>query len=233
METENKEVAIVISSRASGYHIAKLGFTRKAADTTFYSKAKGIAAAIRLDVKGYYDPQFEYLDLLDRQLYSFLRSIVSIKLGGLGKVAKKNRLKYDLMGTLNGALGFINQLARDDGFNSEEIITGANLLVCGKRRNVKKELRAKQGLREDEIILYCIAEKVNGKYVDAVYYWQWSIDDGETWNNVDATDGATVIIPGMKRTSTLFRKCSKIGKRGKTAWCNPVEILPGANPRIQ
>ena len=128
-------------------------------------------------------------------------------MGGLGKVAKKNKLKTDVMCTLNSLLGFVNILAMDDAVNSEEIITGANLLVCKKRSKGKQNLSAKQGLSPDEIILYCIAEKINGMYVDA-------------------TDEATVVVTGMERISTLFRKCSKTKKGGKTKWCTPVEIVP-------
>src|SRR5438128_704290 len=87
---------IIILTMANAHYKAKLGFTRKAADATFYINAKVIAFAIRLNVKGYYSPKFKQLDLLDRQIIAFRKALISVKLGGLGKVGKKDKLKTSI-----------------------------------------------------------------------------------------------------------------------------------------
>ena len=147
--------------------------------------------------------------------------------GGLGKVTIKNTAKRKLKYTLDSALDFINELARDNRMDAVTIITGANLIVHKKRVVNKKELEAVLGRATGEIILKCTAEKVNGKYVDATYMWQYSIDKGKTWEPIDPTHSAKVVVTGMlPGISTLFRTRSKTSKKGLTAWCNPVEIIP-------
>ena len=223
----HQQVSIIILSILQNNIKGRLGFTIKLADEKFYFNAKAIAYAIRLNRFRFYNPQFKKLDLLDKRIAFYKKSLDDIMQGGLGKVTIKNTAKRKLKYTLDSALDFINELARDNRMDAVTIITGANLIVHKKRVVNKKELEAVLGRATGEIILKCIAEKVNGKYVDATYMWQYSIDKGKTWEPIDPTHGAKVVVTGMlPRISTLFRTRSKTSKKGLTAWCNPVEIVP-------
>ncbi len=219
----HRKVSIIILSILQNNIKGRLGFTIKLADEKFYFNAKAIAYAIRLNRFGFYNPQFKKLDLLDTRIDFYKKSLDDIMQGGIGKVAIKNTAKRKLKYTLDSALDFINEQARDNRVDAVTIITGANLIVHKKRVVNKKELEAILGGATGEIILKCIAEKVNGKYIDATYMWQFSIDNGKTWEPIDPTHGAKVVVKGMlPGISTLFRNRSKTSKKGLTAWCNPV-----------
>ena len=218
---KNKFIVLTI---AMGYHKAKLGFDIKTGDSDFYANSVAIAAAIRLNVSGYYSPMFEDIDLLDEQNEKFGKSIVDVKLGGLGKVGIKNSLKTILKGTLDDALGYINKLSRNNKEHSEAIATGAKFLIHGSRGRFKKYLEAKRGSIYGDVKVTTIAEKIDGKYVRTLYNWQNSIDGGKTWSEPVNSFGAKYTFKNMKDSPTLFRKRSHTSKGGWSAWCPPVGI---------
>lgn len=218
---------IIILTIASGCAKGKLGFTFKTNDEKFFFNAQAIATAIRLNKLGFYTPQFDKLGILENSIDFFGKSIERISQGGLGKVGAKNTAKRKVKNGLDSALEYINNKARLDIENGVTIITGAKLIVHKKRVVNKKELEAKYGNGTGVVILSCIAEKINGKYVDTTYMWQFSIDNGKTWEPIDPTNEAKVIVEGMlPKIATLFRKRSKTKKGGMSAWCPPILFYP-------
>ncbi len=224
-----KDERIIILSISLGYPKGKLGFKLKAADSTFYFKALAISRALSKDVKGYY-AAFKEIKLLTDEVELYAKSLREIGLGGLGKVARKNRCKQDLKGTLDKALNFINNLAAENPEHGIEIITGAKFKVCISRSGGKQLLRVKQTSTPGEVKLYGLAVKTDGKYVRAIYEFQYSTDGGKTWIGKIGDMKLYAQKPIMKikklelGVDTLFRMRSN-SKNGLSAWCNPVRII--------
>ena len=170
---------------------------------------------------------FSKLALLDSQNQELAKAVAAIKQGGLGLEGKKNGLKKNVFNTLISALGYINDLCRDDQDNAVNIITGCTMVQVKEPTNQKQDFAVKQGKATGEIILTALAEKVNSKYVLTTYMWQFSIDGGKSWLDLDPTLKAKTVASGMViGLSTLFRKRTKTTENGMSKWCNPIGIVP-------
>ena len=225
VDKEMEKFKLIILTIAMGYKKAKLGFTIKTADSEFWSNSVAIAAAIRLNKSGYYSKKFKDMYKWDALNIKFKKAVVSVKLGGLAKAEIKNTIKVELKGMLDDAVSYINKLARKNPFNSEAIVTGAKLLTCGTRRRIKQDLEARRGLLEGEVKLSTIAEKVNGRYVRTTYYWQYSMDGGNTWSESFLSDAAKYTFTDMPTgVKIFFRKKTLTSKGGHSAWCTPVDF---------
>ncbi len=205
----------------------KLGFTITTADGIFLFNSEAIFNALTLNTGGYYSTPFNHLALLGTQNAAFASAISDVRLNVLGGEGAKKAAKKALKLTLDSALAYINELARTNQNNAVEIITGAKMMVIGDHSVNKQDFAVKYGDATAEVNLTALAEKVNGKYVKAIYDWQFSIDNGRTWENLPSTTKAKTIATGMLvGIATLFRKRTITVKHGTSQWCDAIQIIP-------
>ncbi len=202
----------------------KLGFSKSMKDGDFVIKSKAIYDALDLNEAGFYTPPFsdmaDFLTAIDK----LETCIQNVKVRVLGAAAAKKVAKTDLYNFLKSALEYINKMARNKPLSAEEIITGANMLVCAAHKVMKPQLSAKPTGAAGEVNLQCIAVQLDGKYYKATYNWQISSDGGKTWDNLSDTVEAKLKVIGLVVTTTVkFRQRANSKKFGITAWCTPVD----------
>ena len=205
----------------------KLGFDINTPDEKFLFNSQAIFNAITADINGLYSPVFAKLALLGTQNDAFNKAMGLLRQLGVGLEAKKNAIKLKLFNTLISTLGYINDLCRDDQPNAVTMITGAKMIVVKEKTSEKQDFAVKQGKATEEVDLISLAVKIGSKYVPATYMWQFSIDGGKTWEDLEPTSVAHTTATGMLiGISTLFRKRTKTTQYGMSKWSPPIEFFP-------
>ncbi len=203
----------------------KLGFNLQTRDADFLTKATAINSALMKDIGGYFSTPFVGMLLLQAQLKDYAQAITNAKNKGLGVGGAKMAAKTLLYGTLQNALGYINDLARLDQTNCVEIIEGAQMVVIGGKGHKKQDFSVTQGAASGEAALSSIAVKVDGKYVKATYYWQYSLDGGVTWIDLPDTQKSKTTLIAMKPgMPAKFRKRTNSTKTGLSKWCTAIDF---------
>ena len=204
----------------------KLGFDLNTSDNSFLVKSRNIYDALDLNTGGYYTTAFADMPLLDTRIDDFEEAIdnMGFVLGDEGaKTAAKGLLKE----TLDDALIYVNKICRNNQTFAVEIITGAKMEVAKSGNFEKPDFEVKQGNGTGTIDLISKAVKIDGHYVSTTYYWQFSIDNGKTWENLEETQVANTTATGMLvNIPTIFRKRTRTTKGGLSAWCAPLGITP-------
>ena len=186
---------------------AKLGISVNTRDGNFEVTARAIYNGLLANVGGFYTPPFAQMAALNTAIITFTTEKQNVKDGVAGAEAAKKAAKKAVMVLLQKALNYINELCLDDQKNANEIITGCKMIVVNGKRKDKQELTVKPGLAAGEMLLYSLALRLDGKYIPATYYWQFSIDDGKTWEDLANTMEAKAVATGMLAgLPTLFRK---------------------------
>ena len=205
----------------------KLGYSFTAQDGVFLFNSRAIHSGLLANPGGYYTPPFSGMALLDTAIVNFDTAINDVRDGVRGAEGAKITTKKQLMKMLRKALIYINLLSMDDQTNAVEIITGAKMLVNKPIRVDKQNFSVKQGPGTGLIALSAKAIRVDRKYYKASYEWQFSIDNGRTWENLPVTTKAKTMAVGMlPGIATLFRMRSESTKTALSAWCTPIEIIP-------
>ena len=203
----------------------KLGFKKELRDADFAVNAKAIYDALFLNIGGYYNPPFADLALLLDLINAFNVAVGNVKMRVLGAGGAKKTAKNDLYGCLKNALGYVNSVAWNRQSVAEQIITGAKLMLRANTNNRKQIMSAKYTLSVGEVLLQCLALKVDGKYYKASYIWQVSNDGGVTWNDLAITTESKFLVTGLIHGDVLkFRKRTVSTKFGKSGWCTAVDF---------
>ncbi len=206
---------------------AKLGFSRSTRDAQFLTNSNAIYQAFVDDVGGFFTVPFTQMVLFNTQLVVYSKAITKAKLKGLGSSAEKETAKNNLYGILLNALSYVNDLARTNIENAVSIIEEAKMVVAGSAHFKKQDFYARQGAGTGEVKLFAIAVKVDGKYVKATYFWQFSIDAGVTWIDMETTTIAKTLLTGMVSGKAIkLRKRTKSSKTGLSKWSNPIDFTP-------
>ena len=224
---DNRIVVILFAAIVPKSIRGRLGFNMDTSDGKFLTNSKAIFNALTADVNALYSPAFAKLALLGTLNDSFQKAIDALKLGGKGLEAKKNAIKKKVYSVLVSALGYINELCRDDQDNASTMITGCTMILVKESTTKKQDFAVTQGHATEEIDLASLAVKNGPKSLSATYMWQVSIDGGKTWEDLEPTLIAKTTATGMLvGVSTLFRKRTKTTEFGMSAWCTPIEIVP-------
>ncbi len=223
----NSEMGIIVLFARVTITKGKLGFDIQERDGDFIRKALGIHGAIFANVGGYYTPPFGALATLATAIATLQATIVDIEAGVLGAEAAKVDAKRDVMRLLKKALNYINDIAFDRQDVASEVITGARMLVNKPISQDKQDLKAVIGPGTGVVRLLAKALKYLSQYQKATYEWQFSIDQGSTWENIPFTHKAKVTVTGMlPGIETWFRKRDYSEKTGMSAWSDYVSIYP-------
>ncbi len=223
------EMGIIVLFAATRAPIIKgnLGFDINERDGDFIRKSLAIHAAIFANVAGYYTPPFGALAALATAISTFQDTIADLEAGVYGAEAAKVDAKRDVMRLLKKALNFVNDIAFDRQDVAAEAITGAKMILNKPISQDKPDLKAVASTAAGEVKLYAKAVKIGPKYVQATYEWQFSIDDGRTWENLPLSNKAKTIAIGMlSGIKTSFRKRSFNENLGQSPWSEMVSAFP-------
>ena len=142
----------------------------------------------------------------------------------LDSAGQKKTAKTNLYGCLKDALAYVNNLAWNQ-VDAAAIITGAKMVLKNSKTSVKQDFKVKQGKATGEALIISLALMLDGKYLKAMYYWQYSLDGGITWIDLPQTSKANTILIGMTAgLPAKFRKRTYSSKTGLSKWCTPIDF---------
>ncbi len=221
----NDNMIIILLSVTVKIIKGKLGFNLNTKDADFLTNSTAIYGALVKDIGGFFAIAFVGMPLLKTQIGNYSDAITNAKLKGLGVGGAKLTAKTVLYGTLQNALSYVNDLARLNQAEAVEIIEDAKMVVIGGKTHKKQDFAVKQGIATGEAVLRSIAVMLDGKYLKATYYWQYSIDGGVTWIDLPDTQVANTKLEGMKPgVPAKFRKRTSSTKTGMTKWCTAIDF---------
>jgi hypothetical protein len=199
---------------------AKLGFDINTKDETFRRKAFAIWDAFTADKHNYYATPFENLTLLWNDIHDYDQARTDLAAGKV-EAASKNGAKSALKKTLDLALAYINALAKDLPDLAYAIIADACMVAIDKGGIRKDKIKIKKLNAVGEFKLTTNAAIIDGKRVDAIYYWQYAIlvEGEKAWFDMDETMVANTIAKNVSSlVKTWFRGRFKTKKGGMTPW---------------
>ncbi len=203
----------------------KLGFGKGLREDDFLINAQAIFDALNNNVSGFYTPPYPGMKDLENFIAAFTQAIKNSKSRLLDSAAQKKSAKSDLYGSLKDALAFVNNLAWTQPSNGAAIITGAKMVEKGANTNKKQGFVVRQGKATGEALLIAVALMLDGKYLKATYFWQYSLDGGVTWIDLPTTTKANTMIAGMTAgVPAKFRKRTSSTKTGLSKWCTAIDF---------
>ncbi len=111
--------------------------------------------------------------------------------------------------------------------NGVALIEAAGLLVAGSPAYAKAVLQAKLTPTPGTVHLVANASiLIGGKRSKSVtFHWQWSSDNGKTWNDAGSTPLADTLVPNLTlMTQYQFRVAATVS-RSTGAWSQPVGLV--------
>ena len=125
---------------------------------------------------------------------------------------------------------FIRSMCIANQTDAAAYIAAAGMIPKKERqKNTKPEFGIKQGAT-GEVVLTSLAAKIDGKRVDAIYYWQYGLMVAGvlTWYDLPETvNQCQTTATGMPTGQTVsFRKATKTKKGGLSAWSVVKTISP-------
>ncbi len=221
---KNPLYMILLTSSSSITIQGKLGFDKGLKDADFLINAQAIFDALTVNISGFYTPPFVDMPKFQGCLKDFTNAIKNSKQRLLDSAAQKKTAKTNLYGVLKDALAYVNSLAWDN-LDAAAIITGAKMVVKANKTSKKQDFKVKQGLTTGEALIISLALMLDGKYLKATYYWQYSLDGGVTWIDIPQTSRANTTLIGMPAgVPAKFRKRTYSAKTGLSKWCTPIDF---------
>ena len=220
----NKSYFVLLISSSSITIQGKLGFVKGLRDDVFLGNAQAIYDALTVNISGFFAPPFVDMIKFEKLLKGFADAIKNSKQRLLDSAAQKKTAKTNLYGVLKDALAYINNLAWNN-LDAAAIITGAKMVQRGNKTTKKPEFAVKQGKATGTALIIASALMLDGKYVRATYYWQYSLDGGKSWIDLPQTSKAnTQLIDMTAGVPAKFRKQTYSSKTGLSLWSTPVDF---------
>ena len=111
--------------------------------------------------------------------------------------------------------------------NAGALIEAAGLLVAGRGARAKAVLQA--SLTPTPGIVHLVANAsilVGGRRTKFVtFHWQWSSDNGKTWNDGGSTPLADTLVPNLTLMTLYQFRVAATVSRTTGAWSQPVGLL--------
>jgi hypothetical protein len=127
------------------------------------------------------------------------------------------------LGTLVRALallcGYVTRLANGDPTHAVLIASRAAMTLWSRRNHNKAHLAVK---RVQSGVVKLRAKAVRGAKTNE---WQYSLDGGKTWIDVEPTTGANVTISGLPLGKVVVYRHRVVTKNGRTNWSQPISAM--------
>jgi hypothetical protein len=145
-----------------------------------------------------------------------------VKTRAIGSVSARNIVNEVVLDDLRSYQNFVQYLAdqTDDYLTKIAIIKASGFKLKNSSASVKLPLRAKQGGSSGEVKLHA---KMAAKR--ATYYWQISLDGGETYSNLGDSMEAKVTFNGLTTVVKTFFRFRAKTKEGFGKWSEAVVII--------
>ncbi len=204
------------------FNIVSLDFKTRLNDAALIQFAANISQRI-ID-----NPQFSSLKdeglALQERVQTFSTTVMAASDGSRTKIAKKRRLKPELVADLEKLAAQVNVLANRD----ESIIFQAGFDVRRKQPSSRyaeisqvTRVKGRQGSQPGEVVL-----EFDAVPNALIYAAEWSADNGQTWHNGIYPSSRRAIIQGLPvRTDVLFRVCAIGTGQRKGLHSDPVRMF--------
>jgi hypothetical protein len=132
----------------------------------------------------------------------------------IGAVQDRDVKKGVAVGDINLLKAYVQSVADANPENAEAIIISAGLDVKHIGKADKDDLSVKPKKGESGTMI-ARARKEEGTLANL---WEYTIDDGTTWNDMDATSKCSTEITGLTPGDTIIVRHRPILRKGKGTW---------------
>jgi hypothetical protein len=136
-----------------------------------------------------------------------------------GTVAARRAARVVFIACLDDTRGFVQHLADADPENAEPIITGAAMSVRKLPVRAPQSFGVTQGSVSGQVHVHTPSA---GR---AAYEWQYSLDGGKTWQDVEPTLQARTTISGLPAGTTVLFRHRILTRAGRGDWSVPTSFL--------
>jgi hypothetical protein len=134
-----------------------------------------------------------------------------------GMVELRDERLVALRSLMSRLKAYVQGVADDDPENAGSIIesAGMSLWRAGAGTKVPFEVKPGRVLGAVRLIVRAVAK-------EATYQWEWSADDGKTWNPAPATLQATTTLVGLPSGVMCLFRFRPTVRGGASNWSEPV-----------
>ncbi len=132
----------------------------------------------------------------------------------MGAAKTRDDRQAIVLNDLHLLLAYVQTIIDANPKNAETIGIGSGFDIQHESIRNKAEITVKPKKGESGTMLATV-KKVEGTIANL---WQFSTDEGKTWNELDATSGGKIEITGLIPRSSLIVKHRPILRKGKGTW---------------
>jgi hypothetical protein len=132
----------------------------------------------------------------------------------IGAAQERDVKKGVVDGNLNLLKAYVQSVADENPENSEAIIISAGLDVKHIGKADKDDISVKPKKGESGTMI-ARARKVEGTIANL---WEYTVDDGVNWNELEATSKCSTEITGLTPGDTIIVRHRPILRKGKGTW---------------
>ena len=156
---------------------------------------------------------------LAASLSNYDGTAIAAKTRASGTVAARNAARVVFLGCLDDTRGFVQHLADGDPENAEAIITGPSMSVRKAPVRAPRTFGVRQGSVSGQVHVFAPSA---GR---AAYEWQYSLDGGKTWQDVEPTLQSSTTISGLPAGTTVLFRHRILTRAGRGDWSVPTSFL--------
>jgi len=133
-----------------------------------------------------------------------------------GTVELRDEKLAALLSLLGRLKAYVQGVADDNPEHAGSIIESAGMSLWKAGAGAKPPFTVKAGRVDGGVLL-----SVRAVAKDATYLWEWSADDGKTWNRAPATKQTTTTLAGLPSGVTCLFRFRAVVRTGESDWSEP------------
>ena len=226
MKNENIKMVMALAIMRINKIKAKLGMS--SLERTYLAESVAMHKAQLDDTEGFFSTAFADLTLWDAQNIVADQKIRDVDNKVPNAETAKNTAFEDLQITLDGALGYVNNLVRRNQRQAADIIANALMHQVKKGEINKQDFTAVIGDTPGTVFLSALIPVEATKKLKCTFFWCYSYDGGITWSlyEILPTHQAKTLVTGLEsEKSVIFRK-RQLTKNGFSDWVVSPPVTP-------
>ena len=226
MKNKQEQVVILLAVVRVNKIKAKLAMSNKERD--YLAESVAMHKAQLDDIGEFFTPPFEDLDLWDKQNVAADQALRDVDNKVPNAETAKETAFSDLVTTLDGALGYVNNLVRKNQRQAADIIANALMSQVKKGENNKQDFTAKAGKEPGTATLTALIPVENTKKLKCTFFWCYSLDGGITWSlyEIMPTHQAKTLVTGLPSNKPVIFRKRILTKNGFSAWVLSAPVMP-------
>lgn len=121
-----------------------------------------------------------------------------------------------LLSLLGRLKAYVQGVADDDPEHAGSIIESAGMSRWKAGAGAKPPFTVKAGRVDGSVLL-----SVRAAAKDGAYLWEWSADDGKTWNTAPTTKQTTTTVTGLPSGVMCLFRFRSVVRSGMSDWSEP------------